>query len=550
MTKNRDKHGSFIRSGDRKQDMTNRSNAAKDMYGMGNLKNQGDYNQKLLEVTGQAMTKLGTARAEKAQKSLEKTINFQSDFAEIYSPSQNFMNENASGGDAYAEGGRIPLNELVAMTQYRIGWAYRATYGKAQAIYRNGYEFVPEDFDIDTESVEQKEIKNYFDQVDWFSFRIQHLFREKQTGLGIGVFAYPGEKREDMMEEIDFSKMKNRPDRLKAYSAWHLVPNNFLHYELGDYDKSKWDFRGGIVSTLFNHTRISLLETKPEPFHLRGLSEIEPIWTPAICYFNTMIFVLKTLAQVGVTSIGIQSPNEFPTKKEADSYLELLNSFRANKFYLLGAGATLVTQNMASQIGKGLADFIEFLKEDISSRLVMPKNQLFGRSEGGGLDGAGALVSKDDMLAEFMAEALDMTSEELAFLRGPCKFEKHLEGLTLRWRLDLHKTEMERLQEEALRIDMKMKRQMADQAEKQMKMNNMLMDEQMEQIKRDPKGFLDKMNTEVEQNTQEGVKNKPEENKTKKPPKSDFMQYYRDIKYKFGGPLDRMFKPRKVDEDL
>jgi hypothetical protein len=531
---------------DKSGKFTKRSNAAKDMHGMSNLKNPGDYNQKMLEVTEQAMTKIGTARAARAQRALEKRINFQTDFAEVYSPSQNFISEDAASGDDYAESGRVPIDELVAMTM-RVGWARRATHGKAQAIYRNGYEFVPEDFDADTKPVEQKEIKKYFDEVDWFSWRIQHLFREKQTGLGIGVFIYPGEKKKDLQKEIDFSKMTKRPDRLKAYSAWHLTPSNMLQYELGDYDKSKWDFRGGVDSTLFNHSRVTLLETKPEPFHMRGLAEIEPVWTPATCYFNTMIFVLKALAQVGVLSVGIQSPNAFPTKKEADAYVDLLNDFRANKFYLLGAGATLVTQNMASQIGKGLNDYLEFLKEDISSCLVMPKNQLFGRAEGGGLDGAGALISKDDMLAEFMAEAQDMTSEELAFLRGPCKFEKHLEGLTLRWRLDLHKSEMERLQEEAMRIDMDMKRQMADQAEKQMKMNDLLMKEQMKQVKQDPKGFLEKMNTEVEQNTESGVKNKPETSSPKgKKDMVDFMQYYKEVKFRFGGPLN----PRRLDDEI
>ncbi len=547
MAKKRDSGGLYVKK------VAKRSEAAKDMHGMGNLKTSADYNAKLLEVTEDAMTKIGTAKSAKAQKELSKRINFQTDFAEIYSPSQNFMSEDASGGDAYAEGGRVPLHEMVSMTQYRTGWAYRATFGKAQAIYRNGYEFVPEDFDIDTPPKPQPEIKKFFDKVDWFGWRIQHLFREKQTGLGIGIPIYPGETKEDLAKELDFSKMKERPIHLKAYSAWHLYPVNILQYEMGDYNKRLWDFRGGVNPTIFNHTRITLLETKPEPFHLRGLAEIEPIWTAAICYFNTMIFILKSLAQVGTMTMGIQSPNEVPTKKEADAYLEMLNDFRANKFYVLGAGATLVSQNMASQIGKGLNDFLEFLKEDISSCLVIPKNQLFGRSEGGGLDGAGALVSKDDMLAEFMAEAQDMTSEELAFLRGPCKFEKHLEGQTLRWRLDLHKTEMERLQEEAMRIDMEMKRQMAKQAEKQIKMNNLLMDAQMKEIKSDPKGFLEKMNTEVEQNTQEGIKNKPTKKLEDKRPKSDFVNYmdfYREVKYKTGGPLDRMLNPRKVDEDL
>lgn len=524
--------------------MSLRSNAAKEMHG---FDKKTDYVGKLLTVTEKAMTKLGTKRAENAYKSLSS--NFQSDFAEIYSPTQNFIDEDASGGDDYAEGGRVPLDQLVAMSQFRVGWAYRATFGQARDIYRNGYDFIPLDANEETKPKKQPEITKWQDSVDFFSFRVNHLFRDFQTGLGIGVPIWKGEKDADLGKEIDITKKKDRPIKLKAFSAWHLAPANMLQYQFGDYDKSKWDFRGGINSTLFNHSRVTLLETRPEPFHLRGLSRIEPIWTPAICYFNLMIFILKAFAQVGVMSVGIKSPNEIPTKNEAKAYLDLLNDYRANKFYLLGQGAELITNNMASQIGRGVQEVFEVLKEDISACLVMPKNQLFGRSDGGGLDGAGALVSKDDWLAGLMADADDLTSEELKFLRGPCKFEKHLEGYTLRWRLDKHKTEMERLEEEAMRMDIEMKRQMKVQAEKQMKMNGILLDEQMKQAKADPKGFLDKMNTETEQKTEGGVKNKPDgDNKAPKPKqaKNDFSEYYRDIKYKFGG----VFRPRKVDEDL
>ena len=546
MSKGRNNKGEFVKTDNWKADMNKRSNAAKQMHG---FEKKTDYYGELLNITEKAMTKLGTARAQKAHKQLEKSINFQSDFADVYKPSQNFFTEDASGGDSYAEGGRVPLQELVAMTQYRVGWAYRGTFGTARDIYRNGYEFVPVDFDIDTKEVDQPEIKRWMDKVDFFSFRVQHLARDFQTGLGIGIPIYPGEKKDDLAKEIDISKLKDRPSALKAYSAFHLSPSNTLQYELGDYDKTKWDFRGGVDSTVFNHTRITLLETRPEPFHLRGLGKIEPIWTPGICYYNLMIFILKAFANMGVTSIGIKSPNEVPTKKEADSYLDMLASMRANKFYLLGAGAELVTQNMVSKIGSGVNEVFEVLKEDISACLVIPKNQLFGRSEGGGLDGAGALVSKDDWLAELMSESADMTSEELKFLRGPCKFEKHLEGLTLRWRLDLHKTEMERLQEEAFRIDMEMKREMAKQAKKQMKMNDLLMKEQMKQVKQDPKGFLDRMNTEVEQNTQGEMKNKPDkESKVNKAPKGDmidYMKFYREVKYDFGNPF-----VRRLDEEI
>lgn len=547
MSRSRDKSGHFIKTDNWKQDMAKRSEDAKNMHGMSGLKKPSDYAEALINVTESAMAKTGTKRSEKAFKQLENTINarLQTDFAEIYSPSQNFFSEDASGGDDYSEGGRTPLIELVAMTQYRAGWAYRATYGWARDLYRNGYEFVPEAFDIDTKEKPQPEIKKWMDQVDFFSFRIQHSFRERQTGLGIGIPIWKGETAEELGLELDLSKKKDRPYKLKAYSAWHLAPANVLQYELGDYDKSKWDFRGGITSTLFNHSRITLLETKPEPFHLRGLAVIEPIWAPSLCYFNLMIFLMKSLAQVGTLSVGVKTASEYPTKKETANILEMLNDFRANKFYVLGAGSELITQNMASQFGKGIGEFAEFLKEDISGCLVIPKNQLFGRAEGGGLDGAGALVSKDDMLSALMADAQDMTSEELAFLRGPCKFEKHLEGLTLRWKLDLHKTEMERLEEDAKRLQMKMMRLEFEQAEKQAKFNMKLMDYQQKEFDKNPQRFLEQTETEGEKDVEKETGSKMEGNKINKPKVKDFMQYYRPLKV--GGLFT---KPKRKDEEL
>lgn len=543
MTKSRDNNGRFVSTGNKRADMALRRESARNMHG---FTRKEDFGDQLLKVTESAMTKIGTKRAERAFNSLSKALT--TDYAEIYSPSQNFFDEDATGGDDYAESGRVPINELVAMTQWRVGWANRATRGKAQAIYRNGYEFIEEGADPDSKPKPQKEIRKYFDEVDWFSWRIQHSFREKQTGLGIGVFIYPGEKKEDL--QYAPKDGKERPKMFKAYSPWHLTPSQMLQYELGDYNKREWDFRGGIDNTLFHHKRITLLETNPEPFHLRGIAEIEPIWWAAMLYYNLGIFMMKAFANMGTATVGIRSANEIPTKKESDAVLELLDSFRANKFYMLGAGQELVVQNAISKIGGGIQEIYEVLKEDISAALVIPKNQLFGRSEGGGLDGAGALVSKDDMLAELMAEAQDMTSEELALLRGPCKFEKHLEGLTLRWRLDLHKTERERLHEESVRLDMEVKRQMQKQALKQMKINNLLMEEQHKQAKANPRAFLDQMNTEVERNTQGELGNKPEKKPKQLPNKADFLDFTpKTINYSFGSPLDR-FRPRRVDEDV
>lgn len=526
-----------------KKDMKKRREAAKDKHGFGNLKTSEDYYQNLINVTEKAMTKQGTKRAEVAQKDVENVVNLQSDMAEIYMPDADFMSAPSSG-DAWSDAGRIPLQYIVPMTQYRLGWAYRATFGTARDIYRNGYDFVPIDAGLNADPVPKPEIRKWMDEVDFFSFRTQQLFRDRQTGLGVGVLKFPGDTDLTMKDPYKGNK---RPIALKAFSTDQVTPRNFLHYEFGDYDKSKWDFRGGIRSTLFHHDRINLLETRPEPFSMRGLSVIEPVWTAAVCYYNTMIFCLKSLAQVGVMTVGVKSANDIPRKKEVEQTLDYLDKFRANKFYYLGKDAELVMQNQAANISRGLQEWLEFLREDISSALIIPKNQLFGRSDGGGLDGAGALVSKDDYLSSLMADAGDITAEELALLRGPCKFEKHLEGLTIRWRLDLHKTEMERLNEEAARLQLKVQKEQAKEVIDQIKFNRKLRDKMKEQFEEDPEAFLENTETNREEEVKGGLENEGKLQEVDEGKESkdfvDYMQYYKNVRYDFQLP----FRARRVN---
>jgi len=542
VSKARTKDGKFVKSNNPKQDMAKRRDEAKREHGFGELKSNRDYYDHLLQITEPAMVKQGTKRSQRAYQQMENVVDLMTDTAEIYMPDADFMSA-PSGGDVYAEAGRVPLDYIIPMTQYRSGWAFRAVFGTARDIYRNGYEFVELDAEPEDRPHHKPEIRKFFDEVDFFSFRCNQLYRERQTGLGIGVAMYPRDTAELMGKPL--TNLKDRPNRLKAYSAWHLYPTNMLQYSFGDYDKELWNFRGGMRSQEFHHSRITLLETRPEPFMLRGLSVIEPIWAPAICYYNTMIFVLKSLAQVGVMTVGVKTAREVPTKEEVDAVVDYIDLFRANKVYVAGAGADFVFQNQASNIGRGLGEFLEFLKEDISSSLIIPKNQLFGRSEGGGLDGAGALVSKDDYLSALMADAGDITSEELKFLRGPCKFEKHLEGLTIRWRLDLHKTEMERLNEGAARLNMEMMKLQAEELKRQAQINAHLQKAQLEQVKADPEGFLNQMNTQVEEQTEEGAKRVLEDGEDERPkqPKqqSDFVKPWA---WKPSLP----FRVRRVDE--
>jgi hypothetical protein len=390
--------------------------------------------------------KLGTRRS----RPPSDIINLTSDFAEVYSPVADFYGQ-ADIGDTYADYGRVPTEHCMAMSTFRVGCAWRACDGVSNDVFRNRFEFV--EIDNIEKVVKRPEIMKWMRDTGFWDQMYQDLSFDRRAGNGYLVAWYPGDRKtEDLRKPYKGSK---RPNYLKAHSPSWLFPVNVeQRFEMRtDFRKEEWDFTGGhLGGTRIHHSRIHVLESRYVEGNVRGLSILEPTYTALICFMNSMIFILKALGQTGTATIGVQSQNPIPLATEVQAYLDFLNEMRANKFYVLGKDAKMMIENAASKIGSGVRDYVEFLMEDISSSWIIPKNILFGRSDGGGLDGAGALVSKEDYLASCLSTIQGQLVNDIMKILEDLAGFKDLDNLTLRWNLDLHKTEEQRLKEQIMRV--------------------------------------------------------------------------------------------------
>ena len=164
---------------------------------------------------------------------------------------------------------------------------------------------------------------------------------------------------------------------------------------------------------------------------------------------------------------------------------------------------------------------MEFLKEDQSAAWTFPKNQLFGRSEGGGLDGAGAIVSKEDYIASNLSVKQSKVGPVIKWiLQDMCGFSG-LEDKTIRFNIDLHKTSEQRMKEQLMKEQVEQTQMMTEQMKlqqplfkKQIKLQKEMADVQLEMMKRDPQALMEQ-SMKDEENT--------DENTTKPKNKSDFI---------------------------
>jgi hypothetical protein len=443
------------------------------------------------------------------------------------------MYGNATGTDSWRDFGRIPVSHLMALTSKRIGAAFAACNRPAHDVFDNR-------FDIVSYSDREKPIKGnsnidkmfgWMDDTFFWENCVDMLDFDGRTGLGhLTPEKYVGEAQ--TRENWAKPKPRSKAEKFKSWSSFYMTPISINQVNVLDYNKNDWKFRGGYQSNEIHESRIYVLEMRREELGLRGLSLPELCWVACMCYLNVQYYILKSLAQLGVVTIGVNVDQEYPTPRTIQRYLSNLNTMRANNFYVLGRNAKLSVENAASKLS-GVNDFMEFLKEDMSAAWVFPKNQLFGRSEGGGISGAGAIVTKEDYLASNIStKQLQITGDIMRILRNLCNWPG-LEDKTIRFNIDLHKTEEQRQQEAMLRekvaqeevITKQMKMQLP-LMRKQMALQKEMADVQMEMLKKDPEGFMTMSEGDEE--------NKGEKGDGKAKTKSkDFINDMRVLKFKY-----------------
>lgn len=436
----------------------------------------------------------------------------------FYTPTDN-MYGMPSGGDTWYDFGRVPVSHLNALSSKRIGVLFAACNRPAVDVMDNGFDIVNTN-DIDGDPVENDRIgkmRNWMDQREiQFNRKIMDIIDfDARTGLGHFVIdKYIKEKRGPMSWNKQAPKTK--PESIKTFSSYYMTPNNVYQPNSLDYDRNLWNFTGGLhAASNLHYSRVYVYEGLREPMGLRGLALGELAWIASMCYLNIQYYTLKGLSQMGTMTVGITVDREFPTTAETAQYLALLKVFQANNFYILGRGAQLQVANVLGKLGGGLKEFMEFVKEDQSAAWCFPKNQLFGRAEGGGLEGAGAIVSKEDYIASNLSVKQSKISPVIMWiLRDMCGFAG-LEDKTVRFNIDLHKTSEQRMKEQLMKQQVKQTEMMTEQMElqqplfkKQIKLQKEMADVQLKMLKENPQALLEQ-STKDEENLEEGQTKKP-----------------------------------------
>jgi len=460
---------------------------------------------------------------------LEESIQekLSNDFASFYTPLDDFYG-NAGGGDTVYDMGRIPVSHLMTLCSQRLGVAWRGCNSVANDVFRNRFEFVKYN-DPDT-VVSRPEILKWMRKTFFWGHMVDTLDFERRTGLGhlVSYWNHQG------MDKIGKRAPNKRPDSFETFSCYYMTPNNIYETVKLDYDKKLWDFTGGIISQAnIHHERVYPLETRRVEGGLRGIAIPELCWVPLMCYLNTCYYILRSISQLGTVIVGANVAQEYPSPELADKYLEVLDKMKANKFFIFGKNTDFKIMNAAASIGEGINSYMEFLKEDISSAWIIPKNQLFGRSEGGGLDGAGALISKEDYLASNLSTLqLNLTDDIMYILQEHCHFP-NMEDLTIRWNLDLHKTEQQRLTEQLMREQLKQAKEQTDMVKLQKKMMKIQHEQaqlQWKEFQKEPSLLLPQ--TQEQPEKVEKKVNEDEEIKPK-PTKKDFINIEEYDRWKF-----------------
>lgn len=449
----------------------------------------------------------------------------------FYTPTDN-MYGTASGSDTWYDHGRIPISHLDVLGSKRLGALNTACHRPAVDILDNGFDFVKKN-DPDGDPVENpavEVVKTWADNT-FFNRKLMEIV-EFDARTGLGLLMVEKYLREEQGQMSWSKKAPNtKPERFVTFSAYYMTPNNVYQPNHLDYDKQKWNFTGGLhAASNFNHTRVYVYEGLREPLGLRGLALGELSWIAWMCYLNVQYYILKSLAQLGTVTVGINVDREFPTVAETAQYLALLKSMRANNFYVLGRNATLQVVNAAGKLGAGINDFMEFLKEDISAACVFPKNQMFGRADGGGLDGAGAIVSKEDYIASNLSVKQSKIKFDIMWILKEMAGFSGLENLIPRFNIDLHKTAEQRFKEQLMKEQVEQSQMMTKQMKsqqplinKQIKLQKQMADIQMKMLKENPEQFMAQSN-EDEENLE---KKEPEKTKT------DFTTDFRILKWQY-----------------
>lgn len=398
------------------------------------------------------------------------------DYQEFYRASDDIYAESGQTGNS----NRPSWSDLEALANERCGFGWYLTKGLAGDVVRNGFEFV----NYEGRVVPKPQIYKWCVKSD-FNNQLEELVRyERIYGTSFLLKYY------SKNDNYKTPPPRKPPISFQAFPPTVLTPTNLTDTNMLDYDQEVWEFMGGTTNHVEIHKdRIHVLCTRPQPYDWQGLSIFEPIFLSASGYLNLVINGVKMMAKYGNVVTSFTMNEENPTIEMYQEYEELINSFKAAYTFILGKGEEINFQD--TKISNGLAELAEFLKEDISSGSGVPLNQLFGRAVSGGIGGAGALTAERGKIQTISNIQHNIADDVWKIMRS-CGW--NVEGLLVRFRLDLQKTEMAKLEERNLELQ----NYILEEQLKQLQLNTMMQAQQMQMMMTNPEAFLPEQVTQAE----------------------------------------------------
>jgi len=389
------------------------------------------------EIEVQAPVRAGVAgalvRAMEHRKFVKRT-----DFVPYYKPSDDIY------GSATGQDERPALEDLASVCNTRLGVAWMGTNGVAGDAIRNWHMFVDPDSQKEIKNDTTKAVYQWAVKTD-LKNQVQQWLRWT-LGMGTGWLVKYWTKN-DLQNMQQAPNLSIPPRRFRAFSPRYMSPINLDKSNELNYQEDVWRFSGGEINQAYNihQDRVEVLTLYPEEGHWRGLSVTEPVWMPLMGYFQNFIYITKGLRRWGDAVPAMFTGEGLPQPGEVTSVLDLMDEYQMNYKWALGKDDRL--EFIQTKIGNGINEVMEQYKEEISSAWRIPLNQLFGRSVGGGLAGAGALVSKEDYLQEISNKQM-ACSDNLLKIYTEAGFE--VDSYDILWNLAIKKTDEQRMREEGM----------------------------------------------------------------------------------------------------
>lgn len=355
------------------------------------------------------------------------------DYQSYYEPHNNIYDSAGQTG----KNDRPDFTDLEYLSDQRIGIGRYFTSIFAGKTVRNGFDF----YDWEGNLKKHPEIMKALYKAKFYTEQIQWVKQELIYGTSFLI------KYWSTHDKFEQPPPKKPFIACKAFPPSLLMPSNIWESTQGflSEDEEKWNFIGGKNRTVSIHKdRVEILNTRPNPYDWIGYSLWESIYLSACAYLNLIINGLKMVAKYSNVVVAYHMPVPNPSLKMYKAFQEIINEMKANFTFVMGKDEKL--EFLDSKMGTGLMEFGEFLKEDMAAGTGLPLNQTYGRADGGGLQGAGALISKQGELETISNYQSDLADNYWGMLNRYWDLDEEF----VKFRLDYQKSDRARYEEEQM----------------------------------------------------------------------------------------------------